>query len=88
MVHEAALADRSNCRDRTSTTPPLNPATSYERSRECCAISWYTAGSDRSRMGATVMSAVLGDIIRGGEQPRLGNVSSFLGIWKVQCSRG
>ena len=41
--------------------PPLNPATSYDRSRECCAVSWYTVGSDRSRMGATVMSAVLGD---------------------------
>ena len=88
MVHEAALADCSNCRDRTSTTPPLNPATSYDRSRECCAVSWYTVGSERSRMCATVMSAVLGDIIRGGEQPPFGNVSSFLGIWEVQCSRG
>ena len=60
-VHETALADRSDCRYRTSTTPPLNPATSYDRSRECCAVSWYTVGSDRFRMGATVMSAVLGD---------------------------
>jgi hypothetical protein len=34
---------------------------SYDRSREWCAISWYTVGSERSRMGATVMSAVLGD---------------------------
>ena len=30
-------------------------------SHRCCAVSWYTVGSDRSRMGATVMSAVLGD---------------------------
>ena len=61
IVHETAVADRSNCRERTSTTPPLNPATSYDRSRECCAVSWYTVGSERSRMGATVMSAVLGN---------------------------